>query len=641
MFPENWRCETQIAATIFSSDQLNDADVISACGASLALLISDIPFTTPIAEVRVGRCDGAFLINPTFAQLEASELELTVAGTADSILMVEGESAEISEETMLGALRFAHENIKKICELQEEIRRECGVPKRPLPPPEVEENFVGRVNEIAQASVAKATNKVSAKEERIAAIRAIRDETVAALLPEYPVADEAAKKKLDKNVSKVLDDIAYVEMREMILAKNTRLDGRTTKDIRPIVCETGLLPRTHGSALFTRGETQSLTTVTLGTKLDEQTVEGLRPETTKRFMLHYNFPPYSVGEVGRFGTPGRREVGHGNLAERALKRVAPPEEKFPYTVRIVSDILESNGSSSMATVCAGSLALFDCGVPMPKHVAGIAMGLVKEGDRVAVLSDILGDEDHLGDMDFKVAGTREGITAFQMDIKIRGISMEILQSALTQAREGRLHILSIMEESLPIARPDVSPLAPRLTTLKVPVDMIGAVIGPGGKTIRGITEASGAEVNIEDDGTVTIAAVDGEAAEKAVAMIMRITEIPEEGKVYHGRVTQIKEGIGAIVEFLPKREGLVHISQLEFFRVQNVEDVVNIGDQFDVKLMEVKPDGKYSLSRRACMTPPEGFVEPERKPREGGFGGGHRDHRGGDRRGGGGYRGGR
>ncbi|HZV13617.1 MAG TPA: polyribonucleotide nucleotidyltransferase [Candidatus Kapabacteria bacterium] len=641
MFPENWRCETQVVITIFSSDMLNDADVLGACGASTALILSNIPFTTPIAEVRVGRVEGKFVINPTFKQLEDSEIDITIAGTADSILMVEGESAEVSEELLLEALQFGHEAVAKICKMQEELRKECGSPKREVPPPAVAEDFVAQVNRIAQKKVAEITRKVLAKEERSDAMKALRAETLAAVLAETPAADEAAQKLMEKSIYKVVDDIEYVEMREMILAENKRLDGRNTKQIRPITCEVGLLPRTHGSALFTRGETQSLTTVTLGTKLDEQMIEGMHPETTKRFMLHYNFPPYSVGEVGRFGTPGRREIGHGNLAERALKRVAPKEADFPYTMRIVSDILESNGSSSMATVCAGSLALFDGGVPMPKPVAGIAMGLIKEKDRVAVLSDILGNEDHLGDMDFKVAGTRDGITAFQMDIKIQGISMEIIKTALHQAKEGRLHILGEMAKAIDKPRPDVSPFAPRLTTLKVPVDMIGAVIGPGGKTIRGITEASGAEVNIEDDGTVTVAAVDSAAADKAIEMIKKIVELPEEGKVYHGRVTQIKEGIGAIVEFLPKREGLVHISQLDFNRVENVDDVVHVGDEFDVKLLEVRADGKYSLSRRACMPQPEGFVEPERRRHEGGD---RRDgHRGGDRdrRGGGGYRGGR
>lgn len=415
------------------------------------------------------------------------------------------------------------------------------------------------------------------------------------------VEDPAAFLASNKNlIFELLHDVEYEEMRSMILDKGKRLDGREVTDIRSITCEIGILPRTHGSALFTRGETQSLTTVTLGTKLDEQMIDGLLPETTKRFMLHYNFPPFSVGEVGRLGSTGRREIGHGNLAERSLKNLLPKEDEFPYTIRIVSDILESNGSSSMATVCAGSLALLDAGVPLKKPVAGIAMGLVKEGDKTAILSDILGNEDHLGDMDFKVSGTRDGITGFQMDIKIQGISFEIFERALAQARDGRHHILDIMAQTIKEPQPQLSMYAPRLTTLKIPIDMIGSVIGPGGKVIRQIVKDTGAEINIEDDGTVVVASVSAEGSQKAVDIINKIVEVPEVGKVYKGKVTRTLD-FGAFVEFLPGREGLVHISHLDMNRVNKVTDAVNVGDEVEVKLIKKDEEGRYNLSRKALM----------------------------------------
>jgi polyribonucleotide nucleotidyltransferase len=432
--------------------------------------------------------------------------------------------------------------------------------------------------------------------------------------------------EIDKIVGSVLHDLESDAMREMILSDGTRLDGRKTNEIRPISCEIDVLPRTHGSALFTRGETQSLTSMTLGTKLDRQLIDGLLPKHDKRFMLHYNFPSFSTGETGRFGSTSRREIGHGNLAERGLKQMLPSEEEFPYTIRIVSDILESNGSSSMATVCAGTLSLMQGGVPLRKPVAGIAMGLIKTDDRVAILSDILGDEDHLGDMDFKVVGTRDGITACQMDIKIQGISLDIMKQALEQARQGRLHILDKMDETIQAPAEDISPFAPRLTTIQIPVEMIGAVIGSGGETIRSIVAESGAEINIEEDGTIVIAAVTSESAQKAITMISRITEQPEVGKTYEGRVVQIREGLGAIIEFLPKKTGLLHISQLEHHRVENVEDVVSVGERVEVKLIEIQDDGKFRLSRKALLPVPEGM-----EVREGG------GDRGGDR---GGYRGG-
>jgi len=592
MFPEWYRCETQVIVTVYSSDQEHDGDVLGAVAASAALSISNIPFEGPIAEVRVGRVDGKFVINPTFSQLSTSDIDLTVAGTADSIVMVEGESREIPEQDMLDGLAYAHGFIKTLCALQAELAKEVGVQKRTVTGPADRTELESAVKRSVGDRIKELASTPLLKEDRADRTATIYQEVVTALTGEYPDNGDA--------ITQILHDMEYTEMRELILSKGRRLDGRGTTDIRPIAIEVGLLPRTHGSALFQRGETQSLTTITLGTKLDEQIIDGLLPDFTKRFMLHYNFPPFSVGEVGRLGSVGRREVGHGNLAERAIKNLMPPAPDFPYTVRIVSDILESNGSSSMATVCAASLALFDAGVPLKKAVAGIAMGLVKEGERIAILSDILGNEDHLGDMDFKVAGTREGITAFQMDIKIRGISLEIMKQALEQARAGRLHILDKMISALPEHRPQIAPYAPQLTSFKIPIDMIGAVIGPGGKMIRQIVSNSGAEVNIEDDGTVVVAATSKESAEKAINAIKGLTELPEMGKVYRATVKKIME-FGAFVEFLPGKEGLVHISQLDNKRVEKTSDVVKVGDQIEVKIIDKDDQGRWKLSRKVLL----------------------------------------
>jgi len=591
MVPKWFRNETQVIVTVYSSDQEHDGDVLGAVAASAALMISDIPFDGPISEVRVGRMNGTFVINPTFSELATSDIDITVAGTADSIVMVEGESKEITEAEMIDALAFAHTYIRQMCALQVELAHLCGVPKRQAPDKEVDKQLSEDLRTAVGARIRVLANTPMSKEERAAKTAEIYQEIQTALAEKYPGQERA--------IAEMLHDMEYVEMREMILEQGKRLDGRTLTEIRPISIEVALLPRTHGSALFQRGETQSLTTLTLGTKLDEQVIDGLLPESTKRFMLHYNFPPFSVGEVGRLGT-GRREVGHGNLAERALKNMMSPEEQFPYTVRIVSDILESNGSSSMATVCAATLALFDGGAPLRKSIAGIAMGLVKEGDRIAILSDILGNEDHLGDMDFKVAGTRDGIVAFQMDIKIRGISLEIMKQALEQARVGRMHILDKMDAVLPAPRPVLSPYAPRLTTFKIPVDLIEAVIGPGGKTIRHIVQESGAEVNIEDDGSIVVAATSQEAADKAINAIMKITELPEVGKTYHAVVKKVTD-FGAFVEFLPGKEGLVHVSQLDTKRVNKPSDVVKVGDEFDVKIIDKDDQGRWKLSRKALM----------------------------------------
>jgi polyribonucleotide nucleotidyltransferase len=592
MFPEWYRCETQIIITVYSSDQEHDGDVLGAVAASAALCISDIPFAGPIAEVRVGRVDGRLVINPTFTELAVSDMDVTVAGTADSIVMVEGEGKEISEHDMLAALEFAHGTIKALCDLQLALAQEAGVPKRTLQVPEGRAELVNEVKEAVGSRLSDLAETPLLKEDRAAKTEELYQSVITAVASHHEGAEDAVKE--------ILHDMEYAAMREMILEKGKRLDGRGTRDVRPITIDVGVLPRTHGSALFQRGETQSLTTITLGTKLDEQIIDGLLPDFTKRFMLHYNFPPFSVGEVGRLGSVGRREVGHGNLAERSLKNLMPAEPDFPYTVRVVSDILESNGSSSMATVCAASLALFDGGVPLRKSVAGIAMGLVKEGDRVAILSDILGNEDHLGDMDFKVAGTRGGITAFQMDIKIRGISLAVMRDALDQAKAGRMHILELMEAAIPAPRGSISSFAPQLTSFMVPVDMIGAVIGPGGKNIRQIVSDSGAEVNIEDDGRVVVAATSKESAEKAINAIKAITELPEVGKVYRATVKKVME-FGAFVEFLPGREGLVHISQLDNKRVQKTSDVVKVGDQFDVKIVDKDEQGRWKLSRKVLL----------------------------------------
>lgn len=607
MFPKTYFNETQVLVTVYSSDQLHDGDVLGACAASAALMISDIPFDGPIAEVRVGRAGGRLIVNPTFAQLAESDLDVTVAGTDDSIVMVEGEAHEISEKDMLGVLRFAHDHIKTMCSIQVSLAGEAQRKKRAVLPPDLPDGLEKEVERIASQKLKDLSRSILSKEERAEATGKVYEETQTALAEQYP--------EQTGLISELLHDVESQAMRSTILDDAKRLDGRGLRDIRPISCEIGILPRTHGSSLFTRGETQSLTTMTLGTKTDEQILDGLLPETTKRFMLHYNFPPFSVGEVGRVGFTGRREIGHGNLAERSLKNLIPTEADFPYTIRIVSDILESNGSSSMATVCAGTLALFDGGVPLKKPVAGIAMGLVKEGEKIAILSDILGNEDHFGDMDFKVAGTREGMCAFQMDIKIKGISFEIMEQALQQAREGRLFILDAMAKTIDQPRADLSQYAPRLQTLKIPVEMIGALIGPGGKNIRQIVKDSGAEVNIDDDGTVIVAAVEKEAADKAIAAIRKMTELPEVGKTYMATVKKIMD-FGAFVEILPGKEGLVHISQLAVDRVEKVDDVVKLGDQIEVKLMKIDDEGRLNLSHKALLPGGENAHEEMNRPRK-------------------------
>ncbi len=591
LFPKEFKNETQIIASVLSFDGENDSDVLGAIGASAALTISNIPFEGPIAQIRVARVDGEYFANPTGMQLKSADLELVVAGTADSITMVEGEANEASEEDLLKALNFAQDEIKKIVDLQIELKEAVGKPKWLVESKEIDPALKNDVYNFAEEKQQKIVNSVLIKEERSAANKQILADVSSELEEKYP--------EQEKVIAEIVHDMEKDMMRRRILEEGIRLDGRDTKQVRPISIELGVLPRTHGSALFTRGETQSLTTITLGTKSDEQIIDGLFEEYKKKFMLHYNFPPFSVGEVGRMFGVSRREVGHGNLAERALKSMFPDDAAFPYTVRIISDILESNGSSSMATVCAGSLAMMDGGVPIKKAVSGIAMGLVKEGDSFAILSDILGNEDHLGDMDFKVAGTADGITAFQMDIKIQGISFEIMEKALHQAKEGRLHILDKMNEIIQKSRDQLSSYAPRLITLKIDTDQIGLVIGPGGKIIQGMQREFGVDINIEDDGTVTIASPNGSDANRCKDYIKGITASPEVGKVYDGTVTKIMD-FGAFVEIIPGKEGLLHISQIDNKRIDKVSDYLKAGDKVKVKLMKIE-NGKFSLSRRELL----------------------------------------
>lgn len=603
LFPKNFMNETQVIAMVLSYDGENDADVLAACGASAALTISDIPFDGPMGEVRVGRVDGQFVINPTHQQLEVSDMELVVAGTSDSIMMVEGEAKELSESEMLEALRFAQTEIRKIVEIQLELQKEAGKQKWVVPEKVIDENLKNDVNELALEKLKSIVYSVLTKEERSAKNKELSEFVKTSLAEKYP--------EQEKVIAELLHDMEKELMRQRILTEGIRLDGRKTTDIRPITIETSLLPRTHGSALFIRGETQSLTTVTLGTKNDEQLVDGLLQEYTKKFMLHYNFPPFSVGEVGRLTGVSRREIGHGNLAERSLKQVFPSEDVFPYTVRVISDILESNGSSSMATVCAGSLAMMDAGIPIKAAVSGIAMGLVKEGEQYAILSDILGNEDHLGDMDFKVAGTSKGITGLQMDIKIQGISFEIMEKALAQAKEGRMKILEIMNQAISEPRPHLSPYAPRLITMKIDTDQIGLVIGPGGKTIQGMQRLFGVEIVIDEDGTVNIASPNRENAQKCKEYIKKLTATPEVGEVYEGVVTKIMD-FGAFVEILPGKEGLLHISQIDNKRVNKVTDYFKVGDKVLVKLMKIE-DGKLSLSRKEVLNNSEENKQKEKQ----------------------------
>ncbi len=599
LFPKGYMHETQLVCQVLSYDSDNDPDVLGIVGCAAALSISGIPFEGPVAGVRVGMVDGEYVINPTFDQLEESAIDVVVAGTADSVSMVEGSALEVSEADLLGAVRAGHEAIAKICAIIEELKREAGRPEMAWSPPEIDTELTDRVAQQARPGVEEAM-QIADKDERNQALETVRDSVATAMVDD--LGDEYAG--VEAQIRRAIDDVESDTMRGAIVKTSKRADGRSPTEIRPIEIEVGVLPRTHGSALFTRGNTQSLGVVTLGTRQDQQMIDDLDPKWDKTFMLHYNFPPFSVGEVGRFGGTGRREIGHGVLAERSLRTLLPDHEEFPYTIRIVSDILESNGSSSMASVCSGSLSLMDAGVPITKACAGIAMGLIKEDDDVVILSDILGIEDHLGDMDFKVAGTRDGITGFQMDIKIKGVSFEVLERAVAQARDGRLHILGLMEQALEGPRQTISQHAPRILTIVVPKQKIRDIIGSGGKVIRGLQEETGAKIDIDDEGTVTIASIDGAGGEEALSRIEKIIEEPEIGKIYEGPVKSITT-FGAFVEILPGRDGLVHISELEHRRVERVEDVTSEGEMMRVKLIGIDNQGRVKLSRKALIEKPE------------------------------------
>ena len=591
LFPKGFSCETQGIVNVLSYGDENIADILGITTMSAALHISDIPFNGPVSAVRIGRIDGAFIINPDLKEVEECDLNLVVAGTEDAVAMVEGSAQEMSEADLLEAIDLAHAEIKKLCRVQNEFREQVGKPKRTFTVPEKDEDLKHKVTELALEKITGAI-VIPDKMRRQAAL----DE----ILKEITVLLNKEDKDITKDISAIFNEIEKNLVRDMILTRNVRADGRSPEQIRQISAEVGILPRTHGSALFIRGETQCLAVVTLGTTDDEQRIDSLEGETSKSFMLHYNFPPFSVGEVKPLRSPGRREIGHGILAERSIRAIMPSKTDFPYTVRIVSDILESNGSSSMASVCGGTLALMDAGVPIKSPVAGIAMGLIKEGDRVVVLTDILGLEDHLGDMDFKVTGTEKGIAAFQMDTKIGGISREIMEKALEQARQGRLFILNKIKETMTEPRKELASHAPRIYTMQIKQDKIREVIGTGGKVIRGIIEKTGVKINIDDSGLISIAASDGVAAQNAIDIINGIIAEAEIGKIYLGKVKRVMD-FGAFVEILPGTEGLCHISQLSDKRVAKVTDEVNEGDEILVKVIEIDKMGKIRLSRKEAM----------------------------------------
>ncbi len=592
LFPEGFRYEVQVACSVLSSDQEHQSDVLGITGASLALALSDIPFDTILSGVRVGYKDGNFCLNPTFSEVDEGGLDLVVAGTDEAIIMVEGGANEFSEAQLMEALEFGQENIRAMNTFQRDFLDGLERPqKRECTPPDKNEEISRRVRSTYYEEIKK-RNRIEGKLARSSALAEVAREAVGRFSEEFPESENQIKDAVQETEREVV--------RSLILSEKIRSDGRKHDELRNVTCEVGVLPRTHGSALFSRGETQSLVVTTLGTSSDEQRIDDLEGESWKNYMLHYNFPPFSVGEVGLFRGPGRREIGHGALAERAIKPLVPDDDLFPYTIRIVSDILESNGSSSMATVCGGSLALMDAGVPIKKAVAGVAMGLVIENDSYAILTDILGLEDHLGDMDFKVTGTRDGITAFQMDVKVHGISRRIMEQALEQARRARLKILDIMGSTIASPRKELSPYAPKIVQIKIPVDKIREVIGPGGKMIRHIQEETGAKIDIEDDGTVKIASVDQAGGEKALEMIEKITAEPEVGKTYKGVVRSIVN-FGAFVEILPGKDGLLHISEIEKKRVNKVEDVLRLGQEIEVKVIGIDREGKIRLSRKVLL----------------------------------------
>ncbi len=597
LFPDGYRNDVQIIATVLSADKVHTTDVLALIGASTALHISDIPWSGPIAGVRVGRVDGKLVANPTFDEMAKSDLDMMVAGSKDAIVMVEGAAEEFAEDELIEALMFAHRAMQPVLELQERIREAVGKTKKVFVGKRPTDDMFRRIREVVGTGLSDAS-RTRVKGERYGKFKALKAQMLEALKPEFPEKEGLLKEAFSEVQGNV--------MRTMIVDEQVRIDGRDSVTVRPIACEVGLLPRVHGSALFTRGETQGIVTATLGTAQDEQKIDGLVGEKWKRFLLHYNFPPYSVGETKPMRGPGRREIGHGHLAERALARMIPSPEQFPYTIRVVSEITESNGSSSMASVCGGALALMDAGVPIKSPVAGIAMGLIKEGDKIAILTDILGDEDHLGDMDFKVCGTAKGVTAIQMDIKIDGLSREILEKALKQARDARLHILGRMLATLPTHRTELSKYAPRITTLKVNPSQIRLVIGPGGKTIKGIVDQTGVAIDVEDDGTVNIASADSVAVQRAIDIIRGLTAEAEIGATYKGTVKRVVD-FGAFVEIFPGTEGLVHVSELAHTRVENVADVLKEGQEVEVKVLSIEDGtGKIRLSRRAVLPLPEG-----------------------------------
>jgi len=603
LFPEGFQNEVQVFIYVISADQENDADVLGLVATSFALNASKIPFTAPIAAVRVGRVQGKWVLNPTFQQLEFSDMDLVVAGSQDSIVMVEGGALEIQEEDVIEAIGIGQRGIRELIALQEELLAKNPIEKMSWDKIETPDDVIKRVTKEAEKKIVAAINQKD-KQTRIQAVEKVKDEVKTALKAELPDAQHPF-------IGGVLGDIEYRVLRDQVLTSGLRVDGRKPTDVRQISIDTGLLPRAHGSALFTRGQTQALVVATLGTGNDVQRMDSIddKQETTKSFMLHYNFPPFSTGEVRPMRGTSRREIGHGNLAERAIQGVLPPFEEFPYTIRIVSDVLESNGSSSMASVCGGSLSCFDAGIPLKAPVAGVAMGLIKEGKKYAILTDILGTEDHLGDMDFKVAGTKDGITSIQMDIKIQGLDLKLMEEALAQAKEGRLHILGEMDKALPTVRPDMSPWAPRIITVQINPEKIGDLIGPKGKTIRGIQEESGAELTVDDSGLVTIAAVGAEAMERARQMVQAITAEPIVGETYEGPVKSTT-AFGAFVEIMPGTEGLVHISELQWGRTEKTEDVVKKGDRVKVKLLERDERGRLRLSMKALVPKPAGDAAP-------------------------------
>ena len=604
LFPKSFRNETQVIITVLQSDGENISDTWAGVGASAALLISNIPWNGPIATVRVGKIGTDFIFNPTREQLDDCSFEMVVSGNKENIVMVEGEAKEVKEEVIVDALKFAHEQILSIIELQEDLANAIGVTKLELPILPKDEELEKSVKDIVGNQVdkiVKIVDKVERNDQKATLVANILEK----LEEKFPEGE--------KDIKNLIDVTFKESMREMILSDGVRSDGRNTTDIRDITIDPSILKRVHGSALFTRGETQALVITTLGSKSDEMIIDSMDEDYKKNYYLHYNFPPYCVGEVGRIGFTSRREIGHGNLAQRALKPALPDFDDFPYTIRIVSEIMESNGSSSMASVCGGSLSLMSAGAPLKGHVAGIAMGLITDGSRNAILSDILGLEDHLGDMDFKVAGTREGVTAIQLDLKIEGISFDLLTEALSQANEGRMHILDKMYEALPEPG-ELSKFAPRIISLQINPEKIGALIGPGGKNIKKIIEDTECEVNVDDDGLVTVAGLDALKCEKAVKLVEAITFEPEVGMEFEGKVTRLM-AFGAFVEFAPGREGLVHISELEWHRVDKVEDVCSPGEKMKIKLMKIDDQGRLDFSRKALLEKPEGWTPPPKRDR--------------------------